>query len=532
MADRVTATKSKITAIANAIRGKLSSQDTYTLDDMPNAIDSIGGGGSAVDIEDDVVFFDYDGEALKSYSKAEFMALSQMPDNPKATSHQGLEYKGWNWTLQEAQTFVNECDMLDIGAMYESTEKNTTMDIELKDGRLSPYLAITVNGTVTVDWGDGNQEDITGTSASTTIRVLHEYEQEGEYIITISSEGDVYALGGASNEMRPLMKQNTGNYGNYDYVYMDAIKRVNFGEYASLSTTRQFMNCRNLEEIRMCSHADSVKTIPDNFCDGCYGLERMVISTDITKIGGNAFNNCNSLNYITIPSNITELGASSFTQTKRLKRMSISPNMTYKAGVFYGDSGIERFFANQAFSGSGNVARECTQLKSAVFSSNVTQISSHCFHSDYSLKKIKLPHNNCSVAEYGFASCRALEEIDDNTLHGIQGGLNAFDGCENLRSIRLSTIDSISQAFLTGCKSLSSITIPNGALEISSSAFANCYGLGEVIFERPSPPTLANSNVFSNLPTDCVIKVPRGSLTDYTSATNYPSSSTYTYEEY
>lgn len=42
---KVIVTKEKIDAIANKIRSKLSSQDTYTLDDMPDAIESISGGG-------------------------------------------------------------------------------------------------------------------------------------------------------------------------------------------------------------------------------------------------------------------------------------------------------------------------------------------------------------------------------------------------------------------------------------------------------------------------------------------------------
>jgi hypothetical protein len=42
---KVICTKEKIDDIADAIRSKLSSQDTYTLDDMPDAIESISGGG-------------------------------------------------------------------------------------------------------------------------------------------------------------------------------------------------------------------------------------------------------------------------------------------------------------------------------------------------------------------------------------------------------------------------------------------------------------------------------------------------------
>lgn len=45
MSDKVVVTKSKLTAIANKIRSKLGVVTTYSLDDMPDAIDDIGGGG-------------------------------------------------------------------------------------------------------------------------------------------------------------------------------------------------------------------------------------------------------------------------------------------------------------------------------------------------------------------------------------------------------------------------------------------------------------------------------------------------------
>jgi hypothetical protein len=50
-------------------------------------------------------------------------------------------------------------------------------------------------------------------------------------------------------------------------------------------------------------------------------------------------------------------------------------------------------------------------------------------------------------------------------------------------------------------------------------------------FEGTTPPTVANSNAFSKVPTDCIISVPVGSLSAYTTATNYPDPATYTYVE-
>ena len=45
------------------------------------------------------------------------------------------------------------------------------------------------------------------------------------------------------------------------------------------------------------------------------------------------------------------------------------------------------------------------------------------------------------------------------------------------------------------------------------------------------PPIAINSS-FTDIPTDCIIYVPQGSLSAYKSASNYPNPNTYTYVEY
>lgn len=76
------------------------------------------------------------------------------------------------------------------------------------------------------------------------------------------------------------------------------------------------------------------------------------------------------------------------------------------------------------------------------------------------------------------------------------------------------------------------VEIGNGVTSIGSYAFSYCYSLGYIKFTAATPPTVSNSNAWTSIPTDCKIYVPSGSLSAYTSATNYPSSSTYTYVEY
>jgi hypothetical protein len=93
------------------------------------------------------------------------------------------------------------------------------------------------------------------------------------------------------------------------------------------------------------------------------------------------------------------------------------------------------------------------------------------------------------------------------------------------------TVTSLGTGAISGCFGLSSLIIPSSVTSIGATCFQNNRGLGELHFKSTTPPTVANSNAFTNLPTDCKIYVPSGSLSAYTSAANYPSSSTYTYIE-
>lgn len=110
-------------------------------------------------------------------------------------------------------------------------------------------------------------------------------------------------------------------------------------------------------------------------------------------------------------------------------------------------------------------------------------------------------------------------------------GSYAFQGCLGLTNVDLTGALSIDYYAFQNATGLASITIPATVTSIESMAFSKCASLQKIHFKGTTPPTLSASDVFQNLSTNCIIYVPTGSLAAYTSATNYPSASTYTYEE-
>lgn len=368
-----------------------------------------GGGGGGVDPKD-VNFIDYDGTVLHAYTAAEFAALTALPENP---THDGLVAQGWNWTLADAQEHVASYGTLTIGQMYITASGDTEIDIELPEGRLSPYLGLSPNGTVTIDWGDGSATDtVTGTSLTRQIRTLHNYAAAGSYTISVHVESGSMHL--SSDTIATLLGKNS-TVGYESYVYSYSVTAVRIGENAFLGAYA----------VSACSRLQYV-TLPD-------------VSGSILS---NAFERCYSLSSITIPKDVT-----------------ISSSASY-------------------------LARECTTL-SHVSIRHMTAIPQYAFYSCPLLRDIAIPDAVSSIGNYAFQSCYSLTRV----------------------------------------------VIPSEVASIGNYAFSYNYGLKELHFKRSSPANLSNANAFSLLPSDCTIYVPTGSLSAYTGATKYPSSSTYTYVE-
>ena len=376
----------------------------------------------------EVNFLDYDGTILYSYTAAEFAALSSMPANP---THDGLTAQGWNWSLANAKTYVAKYGNLNIGQMYITNDGKTRIYIHLEEGRTSPVLGVCPNGTVDIDWGDGTVHDtLTGSDTSTAVYTsAHNYAAPGDYVIQLTVTG---SMGFRSNGLLIYAY----NSDDRNYVYQNAIQKVELGSGVTSIGIQAFRNCYSLSSI----------TIPNS----------------VTSIDSAAFRNCCSLSSITIPNSVTSLSSAAFSTCYSLSNITIPDGVT---------------------SIGSNAFQNCYSLSSITIPDGVTSLSSSAFQNCYSLSSITIPNSVTSIDKVAFSTCY----------------------------------------------SLSSITIPDGVTSIGSNAFQYCYGVAHLYFLPTTPPRVSNSNAFSKIPTDCVIHVPVGSLSAYTSATNYPLSSTYTY---
>ena len=172
------------------------------------------------------------------------------------------------------------------------------------------------------------------------------------------------------------------------------------------------------------------------------------------------------------------------------------------------------------------------RLESITIPKEITNLGTNFLYSQYSLRSATIPINVSSVTGNSFGQY-------SYSMHwlSLPKALTTFadyvfgaDGALNIIIIPLGTT-AIPNGMYQGVTSAVKLVIPSSVTSIGSNAFGNLLGLRELHFKSTVPPTVANANAFTSLPSACKIYVPSGYKSAYTSASNYPSSTTYTYIE-
>ena len=184
-------------------------------------------------------------------------------------------------------------------------------------------------------------------------------------------------------------------------------------------------------------------------------VTKLEIPSGVTSIGSYAFAYCDFLTSVTIPDSVTSIGS----------------------WAFYG----------------------CTGLTSVTIGDGVTSIGYEAFYNCTGLTSITIPDSVTSIGSYAFSGCANIESAIMPTF--------AIDYIpqDSLKTVVLTSGDSIGSSAFEDCTSLISVTIGDSVTSIGSSAFSGCTGLTEINWNAVSVADFDSySNVFYNAGTEGV----------------------------
>ena len=459
--------------------------------------------GADVDEDADVVFMDYDGTPLYSYSATEFANLTALPPNP---SHTGLTAQGWNWTLADAKTYVQTNGFLDIGQNYITDDGSTRIYIRIDGCDIHPDFGIkfynSTGVTTVIDWGDGTTTNSTETSLT---NYSHTYAQDGNYVVKLTSTTGTIKF--------PNSSSVTISYPDYAWQKF-RFRKIEFGSNISTFNQFNFYGFGQLKSITI-PNISGLGFGAESF-EYCRSLTGVVFPPDCSNnIGNYAFRYSHSLKRISFSkAQSGSLGNSTFAESI-IKRASISNDCTVTS-MFYTCRNLEKVVFPTGQGTIGEFVRGCPLLKNILIP-NVTSIGANAFYGCNSLESLVLNSNITSITS------------------------SAFRSCNNLYSITIpSKVTSIAANAFDSDTGLTELTIPAAVTSIAAQAFNGCKNILEYHFLSETPPTLANTNAFTGIDANCIIYVPRTEnpsseeptiLEKYQTATNWSTYASYMREE-
>ena len=427
---------------------------------------------------DDVIFIDYDGAVVYSYSKTDFLALTELPANP---THSGLTAQGWNWSLADAKTQVTTYDKLIIGQNYVTDDGKTRLYVHITDDCLSPTVRLNANSNVSnfdVDWGDGTEHS--SYTGGYYPSFSHTYSAVGDYVITIAVDTSTYYFRtpSSSSDRTYLFTNGTNTDDAVNKAYRRAVYKIELGANVANNTLRPGGIYNN-----------------GGCCDGLTGLETITIPNNIQDVGMYAFRYCYKLKGVVIPSGSTTVDTYAFYYNYGFAKVALPSTLTTLGAVAFQTckSLLELTLPNNCRYIDNSVFGGCYSLRVITIPNSITVISNGMFSQCRSLYKIDIPSTVTQLVSYAFNECNSLTDVDLSHITTI-GDYTFYS--TNINEIPPNLSGTIGNSAFAYCNRLSDVTIPNGVTTIRTSAFYGCSTLSTI--DIPSSVTTIESNCFGN----------------------------------
>ena len=364
------------------------------------------------------------------------------------------------------------------------------------------------------------EDEATGTAAVAGIGTCTDTEiivpsvNERGFTVTEIKNKAFYCLGNIKSVYLP---DTVTTIGNHIFHNCYGLESVRIPDGVTSLERHIFRGCVSLRSIDL---PDSVKYIGNFAFADCVNLQSITLPNGLVTIGASAFYNCTSLKSVNIPSTVTSLGGEAFCNCTSLKSISIPAAVgAIGDGAFLSCTSLTTATVANGVKEIGYAAfAKCTALTSLSIPQSVTYIGDGAF---YDCSKLDLAAASDNVtyigraALYNTAYYNNASNWDKNVLYWGKHLVEARANVSGSYTVKAGTLDIAAYAFsvptpvtdssltaysvenpttflytrddlsysgysYSGCRSLTSISLPQSLKRIGEGAFYNCTSLSGV----------------------------------------------------
>ena len=209
---------------------------------------------------------------------------------------------------------------------------------ELTDDTLSPWLNFSKkNNDAVIDWGDGS-----GEIALDTLTPTHTYSKAGKYVVKVKG-----VTGISQQNFLPLnnpgyqccikyieLNSELTSFGQYALQYCTGLRKITFSDAITVFSNANFRGCASLHAA--ITLPASLVTVSGQMFYFCFGLQEVIIKSNVSSIEGYAFGYCANLTTIHIQATTPPtIGNYIFTglPTNYIIYVPVGTGETYKAAA-------------------------------------------------------------------------------------------------------------------------------------------------------------------------------------------------------
>lgn len=244
------------------------------------------------------------------------------------------------------------------------------------------------------------------------------------------------------------------------------VKKVTFAAGTKTIPEAIFGGCRGLEEIVF---PDSVKVIEKDAFVYCTSLTKVKLPKSLETIEYRGFGYCANITAISLPSATKTLGEAAFFYCLSLKKAELNKVQTLGESCFVGTA-IEEI-----------VIPKTLTVADFYYEAETDSISySHGPFAGYELKKAVFEDGTKTIPAYVLGGCRSLTSVTIPDSVKVIGN-DAFVYCSALAKVTLpSSLETIDERAFGYCSAITTIKLPDATKTLGGKAFYYCTSLTSV----------------------------------------------------